>query len=65
MLTKRQRLRWWFVNRDFPKSAARPLARSAGTRSPNTSTTATSGSRIGGMTEGERHHSLGADFHRN
>ena len=65
MLTKRQRLRWWFVESRLPKE------RRKAARAERWNETAehidNRDERIAdrGMTEGERHHSLGADFHRN
>lgn len=64
MLTRRQRLRWWLIEARLPterRKAARAerwqeMAEHADDRDERLADR--------GLTEGERHHSLAADFHR-
>lgn len=64
MLTRRQRLRWWLMEARLPRErrkAARAerwqeMAKHADDRDERLADR--------GLTEGERHHSLAADFHR-
>jgi hypothetical protein len=64
LLSKRQRLRWWFIEQRLPterRKAARAerrqeMAEHADDRNERLAD--------GGLSEGERHHSLASDFHK-
>ena len=64
MLSKRQRFRWWWVEQRLPKE--RRKAARAERYEEMAEHIDERDERIAdrGLTEGERHHSLGADFHR-
>jgi hypothetical protein len=64
LLSKRQRLRWWFIEQRLPterREAARAerrqeMAEHADDRNERLADR--------GLAEGERHHSLASDFHK-
>jgi hypothetical protein len=64
VLTRRQRLHWWLIEARLPRE--RRVAARAERRREMAEHPADSAQRLAerGRAEGERLHSLGADFHR-